>query len=177
MNTRRLWIRVSTSAVLAACLVTTHAFDVQAQNRGGGGARPGPGSRFDTAEAGAPIDLVGSWVSVVSEDWRVRMVTPPRGYYESVPLNPEGRRVADSWDPEEDEANGQACKAYGAAAIMRVPGHLRIRWEDPNTLRMDTDAGIQTRLFHLSPSTPGELSWQGHSLAEWEYANTAPGDP
>ena len=25
----------------------------------------------------APVDLTGTWVSVIAEDWRYRMVTPP----------------------------------------------------------------------------------------------------
>ena len=29
-----------------------------------------------TARADAPIDLTGYWVSVVTQDWRWRMVTP-----------------------------------------------------------------------------------------------------
>ena len=41
----------------------------------------------------APIDLTGQWVAIVNEDWRWRMVTPPKGDYASVPLNDEGRRV------------------------------------------------------------------------------------
>src|SRR6059036_1307298 len=98
-------------------------------------------------QASAPIDLTGNWVSVVTEDWRFRMVTPPKGDYASVPINPEGRKVADTWDPAKDEASGNACKAYGAAAIMRVPGRLHISWQDDNTLKIETDAGQQTRLL------------------------------
>src|SRR6516164_1815309 len=59
-----------------------------------------------TAKAGAPVDLTGYWVSLVTEDWRYRMVTPPKGDYPSIPLNAEGRRVADAWDPAKDEAAG-----------------------------------------------------------------------
>ena len=44
------------------------------------------------ARDGAPIDLTGYWVSVVSEDWRHRMATARKGDFESVPLNAEGRR-------------------------------------------------------------------------------------
>src|SRR5215471_8783271 len=51
-----------------------------------------------TAKAIAPIDLTGYWVSVVSEDWRHRMTTPRRGDLESLPLNAEGTRVANTWD-------------------------------------------------------------------------------
>jgi len=69
----------------------------------------------------APVDLTGFWVSIVTEDWRFRMITPDKGDFSSVPLNPEGRRVANTWDPEKDEADGNQCKSYGAAAIMRVP--------------------------------------------------------
>ena len=66
----------------------------------------------------APIDLTGYWVSVVTEDWRYRMVMPLKGDYGSVPLNAEGRRVADTWRP--DQAG--RCEAFGAGAVMRAPG-------------------------------------------------------
>src|SRR5947209_6728606 len=124
------------------------------------------------AKARAPIDLTGYWVSVVTEDWRFRMVTPAKGDYASVPLNPEGRKVADTWDPAKDEATGNQCKSYGAAALMRVPGRVHITWENDNTLRIDTDAGTQTRLFHFGGQAPqgGEPQWQGYSVAEWEIA-------
>src|SRR6201987_664053 len=88
---------------------------LDAQGRGG---PPGPPP---TPKAAAPIDLTGYWVALVTEDWRWRMVTPPKGDYASVPLNPEGRKVADTWDPAKDESAGNQCKAYGAAALLRVP--------------------------------------------------------
>ncbi len=65
------------------------------------------------------------------------MVIPAKGDHPSVPLNPEGVRVADAWDPSKDEASGDQCKAYGAAGVMRLPGRLRIAWEDAHTLRID----------------------------------------
>jgi len=37
------------------------------------------------AKASAPIDLTGYWVSLVTEDWRWRMVTPAKGDYPSIP--------------------------------------------------------------------------------------------
>ena len=116
----------------------------------------------------APIDLTGYWVSVVAEDWKFRMVTPKKGVYDSLMLNAEGRRVADTWDPAKDEAAGEQCRAYGAANIMRIPGRLHITWQDDNTLKIDTDAGTQTRLLHFAEAPTGEPSWQGHSVAEWE---------
>src|SRR3974390_2584828 len=69
---------------------------VDAQGRGRGAPAP--------ARAQAPIDLTGYWVSVVTQDWRYRMVTPPKGAFGGVPLNAEGRRVANEWDPAKDEA-------------------------------------------------------------------------
>ena len=139
-----------------------------------GGQRGGRGQAQAAvpAKAGAAIDLTGYWVSVVSEDWQFRMITPPKGNYTAVPLSAEGRRVADAWDPAKDEAAGTQCKAYGAAAIMQAPGRLHITWENDNTLRIDTDAGTQTRLLHFDVSQPetGEPAWQGHSAAKWEYA-------
>src|SRR5579872_1250273 len=74
----------------------------QAPPAGGRGGRGGRGPA-QTARAAAPIDMTGYWVSVVTEDWRFRMVTPPKGNYSGVPLNAEGRKVADTWDPAKDE--------------------------------------------------------------------------
>jgi hypothetical protein len=128
------------------------------------------------ARAVAPVDLTGYWVSIVTEDWRWRMMTPAKGDYASVPLNAEGTRAADTWDPAKDEVAGEQCRSYGAPAIMRVPGRLHVTWQDDNTLRIDTDAGTQTRLFHFgrsgsdpkSGSGPANATWQGHSVALWE---------
>lgn len=117
----------------------------------------------------APLDFAGYWVSIVTEDWRFRMITPAKGDYASVPLNSEGKRVADTWDSAKDEVGGNQCKSYGAAAIMRVPTRLYISWVDDNTLRVDTDAGTQTRTFHFSSSRPAAAATlQGDSVAEWE---------
>ena len=110
---------------------------MHAQRGAAGRGRGGPA----TAREGAAIDLTGYWVSVISEDWKFRMVTPKKGVYDSLTLNAEGRRVADTWDPAKDEAAGEQCRAYGAANIMRMPGRLHITWQDDNTLRIDTDAG------------------------------------
>jgi len=109
-------------------------------------------------------------VSIVTEDWRFRMVTPPKGDYASVPLNAAARAVADKWDPAKDEAEGNACKSYGAGNIMRTPGRLRISWQDDTTLKIETDAGEQTRMLHFAGEPGGEPSWQGYSQASWEMA-------
>jgi hypothetical protein len=119
----------------------------------------------ESARARAPVDLTGYWVSVVTEDWRFRMVTPPKGDYASLPLNSEGRRVANMWDKAKDGL----CEAYGAAAIMRMPGRLHITWQDDNTLKIETDAGQQTRLLRFGAPAPpgGERTAQGYSIAQW----------
>src|SRR3984957_19084937 len=121
-----------------------------------------------TPKDAAPIDLTGNWVSVVTEDWRWRMLIPKKGDYTSVPLNAEGRKVADTWDSSMLASDG--CKAYGAAALMRVPERLQISWENDTTLRIDTDAGQQTRrlYFDKGQKQPPERSWQGNSRAEWD---------
>ena len=128
--------------------------------------QPAPG----TPRGLSPIDLTGNWVSIVTEDWRFRMVTPPPKDYASVPLTAAARAIADKWDPAKDEAEGNACKSYGAANIMRVPGRLHISWQDDQTLKIETDAGQQTRLLHFGGMPSGEPSWQGYSAAEWEFA-------
>ena len=155
-------------ALAIACLL---APTLSAQRGGRGRGAPA------TAREGAAIDLTGYWVSVISEDWKFRMVTPKKGVYDSLMLNNEGRRVADAWDPAKDEAAGEQCRAYGAANIMRVPGRLHITWLDDSTLKIDTDAGTQTRLLHFgeTAAATGEPSWQGQSTAEWEFAAGARG--
>ncbi|MSV27163.1 MAG: hypothetical protein EXQ52_00200 [Bryobacterales bacterium] len=137
----------------------------------------GPAGPPPTPKAVAPVDLTGYWVSVVTEDWRWRMVTPPKGDVNSIPVNPEGRRVAGTWDPAADEAAGNPCKAYGAAGIIRIPGQLHITWADDNTLKVDTEAGTQTRMFRFGNAPPpAEASWQGHSVAQWERAGLRGGN-
>ena len=147
--------------ILSALLLVAAAAPLKAQGRGP-----------ETPRAAAPIDLTGYWVSVVTEDWRFRMMTPAKGDYPSIPLNAEGRRVADRWDPAKDEAAGDTCKAYGAAAIMRMPGRIHITWQDDLTVKVETDTGAQTRLFHFGRPQPpaGPPTWQGFSVAQWEYA-------
>jgi len=142
----------------------TIAATAYAQGRGG----PPP-----TPKAGAPVDLTGYWVSLVTEDWRYRMMTPPKGDYTSVPLNPAGKKVADAWDPAKDRTSGNSCKAYGAAAIVRMPGRIHITWQDDNTLKLETDAGKQTRIFSFGTATTQGGDWQGVSTATWDR----PGSP
>jgi hypothetical protein len=136
--------------------------------RGRGGQATAP----VTAKAAAPADITGYWVSLVTEDWRWRMVTPAKGDYPIIPLNDAGRRLADAWDPAKDEAEGNQCRSYGAGNIIRQPGRLHITWENDDTLRVDTDAGTQTRLFHFGDwkSPGGDPTWQGDSVAQWEFA-------
>jgi hypothetical protein len=142
---------------------------------------------------------------VITEDWHLRMLTAPKGDLGSgvgietpggeslpnIPYKPNGARAAMAWDPAKDEAEGNQCKAYGAGGIMRQPTRLRITWQDDNTLKLETDYGTQTRLFHFGPPprsgqinfTSGtyvppevtkvdvpagtEPSWQGYSIASW----------
>jgi hypothetical protein len=132
-----------------------------------GGPPPGPPR---PAKAIAPIDLTGYWVSVVTEDWRFRMIAAPKGDWSGVPLNPAGQKIAKDWDPAKDETAGNQCKAYGAAGLMRIPTRLHITWQDDNTLKIETDAGTQTRLLHFGPpQTPsGPPTLQGYSAAQWQ---------
>jgi len=153
-------------ALVTLAILAAHA-TAFAQGRGRGGAPAPP----QTAKAAAPIDVTGYWVSVVTEDWRYRMVTPAKGDYQGVPMTPEARKIADAWDPAKEEASGEVCKSYGAPAILRVPGRLHLTWQDDQTLRMDTDAGKQTRVFHFGnwkPASGGPHTIQGDSVAVWE---------
>jgi hypothetical protein len=150
-----------------ALVIARSAVSAPAQ-RGRGGAA----AVQTTAKQQAPIDLTGYWVSVVTEDWRYRMMTAPKGDHPGLPLNAEGNRVANAWDPAKDEAAGEQCKSYGAPAIMRVPGRVHITWDNDTTLKVEMDAGQQTRLFHFGEFQPPAAppAWQGNSTANWEVA-------
>src|ERR1041385_9515618 len=152
--------------VIAGLLAAHSALYAQGRGgRGGGGA-----AQPQTAKAGAPIDLTGYWVSVITEDWRYRMVTPTVGDFQGVPMTPEATKLANAWDPAKEEASGDVCKSYGAPALLRVPNRLHITWQDEQTLRMDSDAGKQTRTFHFGdwkPLAGTAPSLQGESIAEW----------
>ena len=156
--------RTALAAGLVTAMVLTSLRSMDAQGRG---AAPPPRSPRESA----PIDLTGYWVSFVTEDWRFRMMTPPKGDYARVPLSPEGRKVADTWSPAADEAAGLQCRAFGAAAIMRVPGRFLVTWRDEATLRIDADTGTQARVLRFASATlPRDRTWQGHSIARWDAA-------
>jgi hypothetical protein len=150
---------------LAVALLAVAPVTLLAQGppgRGGGPPR--------SPKAAAPVDFTGYWVSVISEDWRWRMVTPLKGDFASIPVNAAARAVGEAWDPAKDETAGQQCKGYGAPAIMRLPGRVHITWQDETTLKMEFDAGTQTRLLHFDARAPatGTSTWQGYSAATWE---------
>jgi len=157
---------------LAAALLACGVVRLEAQR---GNVPPGP---RPLPRAAAPIDLTGYWVSIVTQDWRWRMVTPRKGDYVGIPMTLEAKKVADAWDPAKDEAAGEQCKSYGAPALMSVPGRLHITWQDDSTLRVDTDAGMQTRLFRFSDAQAPRAAtrtWQGTSVAQWQPARAVGG--
>lgn len=142
-------------------------FPLAAVAQQGRGANAGQPAR--TPRASAPVDLTGYWVAAITEDWRYRMATPPKGDFPGVPLNAEGAKVANSWDFAKDLATGEQCKVFGAAGIMRMPIRLHVSWQDDATLKFEVDNGNQVRLFRFSrQEPPAQPELQGFSVAEWE---------
>jgi len=160
-----LWVWIAVLGFACSCPVR------------GGAQQGGPAQRAAgapaTGRASAPKDFTGYWVSVVTEQWHLRMLMPPKGDYAMLPLNAQARAAAEMWTPAEDAGN--ECRGYGAAVIMRVPGRLHIHWADDNTLQVDTDSGTQTRLLHFGmasaqKASDAPLEWQGYSVASWAGA-------
>ena len=168
------------------------------QGQAGRGGRGGPPP---TAKALSPIDLTGYWAAVISEDWHVRMLTPPKGDFgigapgaivipgratavgsganpaedSNIPYKAKGGLAAMQWDPAKDEAEGNQCKAFGAPGIMRQPTHLHITWQDDSTLKLEADFGTQTRLFHFAPPTPeGQINFQSGAYIPGEAPKVEP---
>ena len=116
----------------------------------------------------APWDLTGYWVSIVTEDWRYRMQTAPKYDYYGFVLKAEAKKVADAWDAEKGP-QGEACINFHAPVVMRQPGRLQVSWQNDNILKIETDAGKQTRLFYFStPPVTNDTSMQGVSMASWQ---------
>lgn len=163
--------RQSAAMMLLALITTLPTAPLHAQL----GGSPPPIRELPPGQEGAPVDLTGTWVSIVTEDWRWRMTTPLIGDFANIPENAAARERAMAWRPENDAGN--ECLAYGAPGIMHRPGRIHISWQDEMTLQLDFDAGHQQRLFHFgdNPPSPGAPSRQGYSLARWEGPTTTPG--
>ena len=164
----RMRIAPLAAATAAMFLLSISSFaQGQRGGRGAGGQAAPP-----TAQAAAPADLTGYWVSIIVDNWKYLVITPPKGDSGYLPVNPEARRVADTWDPAKDEAAGEQCKAYGPVGVMRMPTRLHITWDDPNTLKIEADNGTQTRYLRFgaasAAATPGPRTWQGSTAAEWQ---------
>ena len=156
-------------AGLAIAAAIAMPMTADAQGRGGGAAAAMAGK---TPKAAASIDLTGNWVAIVNEDWRWRMVTPPKGDFPGLPLTKAGQDAANAWNPATDGS----CKAYGVGGVMRMPGRLHISWVGEDALKIETDAGVQTRMlvFNKRPDASTPRTLQGFSAAQWEYANFQP---
>jgi hypothetical protein len=162
--------QLRTLVVIVACAA---AVNVAAQGRGGrgfGGPPAGP------ARTNPPVDLTGTWVPVITEDWRYRMVTAPNGETGGIPMTAAARQAAMQWDRTKEGS----CQAYGVGGLMRMPVRFRMSWADDNTLKIESDGGQQTRLLHFAP--PGQpapaaagqpRTLQGYSVAEWQRAGGA----
>ena len=175
-------VRATAVALLALSIGTSILAQGPEGRAGGGrggaqaGSAPVVPATPPTPQQLAPqnLSLTGYWVSVVNEDWRWRMVTPPKGDFVSLPLNPEGQRVGNQWTPAQDGS----CLAYGMAGLMRMPLRIHISWQDPQTLKIETDAGQQTRLLYFDASkAPTASSLQGRSVAQWESPARGRGGP
>ena len=93
------------------------------------------------------------------------MATPPKGDITGVPVSPAGRATANAWDHAKPD---DPCKPFGVAGLMRLPTRLHITWVDDETLKIETDAGAQTRTLHFKPTQDAGGDWQGVSIANWD---------
>jgi hypothetical protein len=159
-------LNISRAACAAAAVIALAQTPVIVSAQGRGGQRQGGPA---PARAAAPIDLTGYWVSLVTEDWRLRMVTPLKGDVTAIPLSPDGRKAAADWDSSKDGS----CLAYGAGALMRLPLRVHITWESDAVLRVETDAGMQVRQLVFGGAGAGAAArprtLQGSSAAQWEF--------
>lgn len=156
--------QISSSLLLPLAISCLFATGVYAQGRGGGGGRGAQPPK--SPKEAATIDLTGYWAAVVTTDWRWRMTVPPKGDYQGIPLNAEGKKVADMWT--KDASAGEDCRDFGAPVALMAPGRLHITWTDDKTLKIETDAGKQTRIFAFGAPMGQAGDWQGVSETSWD---------
>ncbi|MGH8205352.1 MAG: hypothetical protein ACRETK_01115 [Steroidobacteraceae bacterium] len=169
---RAAWHR-GTAGALCLSVLMLASVPLRAQGRPAAGAATAAPGKPVSAREQAPFDLSGYWTSVITQNWRYRMIVPGPGEYADIPINRKAKQMADAWRAAAQIAAGKQCEAYGAAVIMRLPEHLHISWQDADVLRVDTDAGMQTRLLHFKAAatgTPMAPSQQGYSQAKWVIA-------
>jgi hypothetical protein len=156
-------MRIPSSIAVVIAIALPIAALAQGPPPGQGRGGPPPAAR-----TAAPVDLTGYWVSLVTEDWIERMApdSPPSG------VGRGGRGVFDGGPnaAQAPPAASDPCRAYAAAGSLRVPGRLNISWADDNTLKIDMDAGTQTRLLHFNATQPPapQKTLQGYSVATFE---------
>jgi hypothetical protein len=165
-------LRAASAGLALTLLVLASARYADAQPPGRGGFGAGrAGGPPPSAEESAPVDLTGTWVSLVTEDWIERMSpdSPASGSGGGAFGFGRGRGGAGAAAPA--ITSDDPCAAYGAGGIMRVPGRLKLSWQDENTLLLEYDAGSQRRIIHFdndeAPVAAGP-SLQGSSTASWE---------
>jgi len=143
----------------AVSMLVTLACALNAQPPAGpGGVGAGRGG-----PAAALFDPTGYWVAQITEDWKERIHPAAKGDVGSIPVSAAGRREAAAWDP----SLANSCKVYGVGGLLRLPGRLHITWQE-NNLKIESDAGAQTRLlsFGTPSGKPGDR--QGVSVASWD---------
>ena len=59
-----------------------------------------------------------------------------------------GRKAADAWDYAGTQTPENACKPFGVGNIMRMPGRIRISWQDD----VDAEAGVRRRHTDAAPA-------------------------
>ena len=116
----------------------------------------------------APVDLTGYWVSVVTEDWRWRMVTPARGDFAGVPLNAGGAQARAGVGSGEGRGRGRAVPGLrrgGHHAGARTAAHhlARRHHAEDRDRRRHADAAASTSAAQPAPGA--QPSWQGYSAA------------
>jgi len=80
------------------------------------------------------VDLSGAWTPQYTEDQPERIPGPDLVDYLGIPINPEARQWALSWDPDRLSLPEHQCQEHTVAYIYRGPVQLRL-WEerDPQT--------------------------------------------
>jgi len=128
--------------------------------------------------AAAQIDLSGIWAPIMHEDQAERAPGPEIGDYAGLPITPEARSRALTWDASLLTIPEHQCQPHPSTYGFRGVGNLRI-WvdQDPQTqqvLKINTQIQWmeqRRQIWMYGRPHPPEYAahtWQGYSTGRWE---------
>src|SRR6266571_570633 len=118
----------------------------------------GRGSAPSTPKAANPTDFTGYWVSVVTEDWVYRMVTPSKALVPVFRCTPKDAKWRMLGIPQKMKPRAINVRSTERLQSSGFQGACILHGTPDYTLKIETDAGTQTRLLNFREGRPAQVA-------------------